>query len=179
MNLKEFFQVINHRFRNAQLTENNLVKADLINWADEPIGGVLYEIGDSPMIKGVECYIGNKVYTWGDTVSELSGEVKTLSDILSILRGLLESKNQMEIIDDHAANVLIESVTVDNTNTVTIENYKNNNTKEYHVTINATFSCVVNSATMDHALTKFKDRLKFPDNIQCKINSESVEIKYT
>ena len=34
-----------------------------------------------------------------------------------------------------------------------------------------------NKLTIEQIM-EFKDRLKFPDNIQYKINSESVEIKY-
>lgn len=178
MQFKEFVKVINHRFRNAREIELDLVQADIINWADEVIGQVKYKTGIDPIILGIECNIQNAVYQWGETISESPGISKSLSEICSILRGLLESRTQVEIITDTEANVLIESTKQNNTPiTSVVESYRNNK-KEYHVTINATFSCVVNSATMDRALTEFKDRLKFSDNIQYKINSESVEIKY-
>lgn len=178
MQFKEFLKVIDHRFRNAREIGSDVVQADIINWADEVIGQVKYKTGTAPVVLGIECNIQNAAYRWGENISETPCASKSLSEICSILRGLLESRNQVEIITDTEANVLIASAK-QNVPPITsvVESYKNNK-KEYHVTINATFSCVVNSTTMDHALAEFKDRLKFPDNIQYMINDESVEIKY-
>lgn len=178
MHIKEFFDEIEHRFRNARVLDDNMVQADLIDWSDEYIGKMLYEIKDTQQVKGIECYIGDITYAWGQNISDAPTQPKTFNEILSILRGLLESRNQVEIITDTEANVLIESAKQTSSPiTSIVEPYKNS-TKEYHVTINATFSGVVNSTTMDRALVEIKDRLKFLDHVQYKINSESVEIKY-
>lgn len=182
MHIKEFFNEIGHRFRNARVLDDNAVQADLINWADEYIGKVLYEIKDTQQVKGIECYVGDITYAWGQNISDTKTQPKTFHEVLSIIRGLLESRNQVEIITDTEADVLIESAKLTKSPsspiTSTVEPYKNNNNKEYLVTINATISGVVNSTTMDRALTEIKDRLKFPDHVQYKINSESVETKY-
>lgn len=179
MHIKEFFNEIRHRFRNARVLDDNIVQADLINWADEYIGKVLYEIKDTQQVKGIECYIGDITYAWGQNISNTKTQPKTFHEILGIIRGLLESRNQVEIITDTEANVIIESAKLSSSPiTSIVEPYKNNNDQEYLVTINATISGVVNSTTMDHALAEIKDRLKFSDHVQYKINSESVEIKY-
>lgn len=177
MHIKEFFGEIGHRFRNARVLDDNMAQADLINWANECIGKMLYEIKDTQQVKGIECYVGDITYAWGQNISDAQTQSKTFNEILSILRGLLESRNQVEIITDTEANVIIESAKQTSSPiTSIIEPYKNSNT--YNVAINVTFSGIINSTTMDAALSEFRDRLKFQNNIQYKIVNETVEISY-
>lgn len=180
MHIKDFFDTIDHKFRNAHVLDNDLVEADLINYANEVTGKLLYEIKDQQQVKGIECYIGERVYAWGEPISDTTVETKTFTEILSIIRGLLESKTLVEIIDDTEAERLINSYKapepkIDVPGTAVTEKQSGN---QYIVNINVTFSCITKSTTMDNALSEFRDRLKLPDNVQYTITNESVEISY-
>jgi hypothetical protein len=180
MHIKDFFNTIDHKFRNARVLDNDRVEADLINYANEVIGKLLYEIKDQQQVKGIECYIGAKNYTWGEPISDDVSETKTFPEILSIIRGLLESKTLVEIIDDREAEKLINSYkTSDSKIDVPASNSPVSGAdNQYIVSINVTFSGIAKSATMNDALSEFRDRLKLPNNIQYKITNESVEINY-
>lgn len=173
MHIKDFFNIIQHRFRNAHVLDDDMVEADLINHADEIIGKLLYEIKNDQEVKGIECYIGDKNYAWGETISDCASIPKTFTEILSIIRGLLESKNTVELLDDSEAEKIIDSYKTTDIPTVEV-----GEGKEYTVSISVTFSSISKSATMDAALAELRGRLKLPNNVQYKITNESVEIKH-
>jgi hypothetical protein len=104
---------------------------------------------------------------------------KNFAEILSIIRGLLESKTLYETIDDDEAKKLIDSYNASDDKTLAPEVTSTTDAnKEYIVNINVTFSGVSKLATMDAALNEFRGRLKLPNNVQYKITNESVEIKH-
>jgi hypothetical protein len=180
MHIKDFFDTIDHKFRNARVLDDDRVEADLIDYTNEIIGKLLYEFRGQQQVKGIECYIGDKIYAWGEPISDNVFETKTFPDILSIIRGLLESKTLVEIIDDTEAEKIINSYKTSEpkTDASVVVPSKNQSGNQYTVNINVTFSGIVKSTTMDHALSEFRDRLKLPDNVQYTITNESVEISY-
>lgn len=178
MHIKDFFNTIQHRFRNAHVLDNGMVAADLLNHGDDCIGKFLYDL-EQQHIKGIECYTGDKIYAWGESISDNNPMTKNFAEILSIVRGLLESKTLYETIDDDEAKNLIDSYSTSDDEILVPEVTSTADAnKEYIVNINVTFSGVSKLATMDAALNEFRGRLKLPNNVQYKITNESVEIKH-
>jgi hypothetical protein len=175
MHIKDFFNTIDHKFRNARVLDNNRVEADLINYANEVIGKLLYEIKEQKQVKGIECYIGAKNYTWGEPISDDVSETKTFPEILSIIRGLLESKTLVEIIDDHEAEKLIDkykTLEKDFNTTSSVKTSKNTNL--YRVQFDIAIDFKINANNMDDALTKALKNLDMPNNLKYKITKETV-----
>lgn len=165
MKLREFVKAINHRFRDAVSIDNAVVSATLINWADDPIGTVVYNTDTQDVLK--------ITVPVGDDVCEWDGEGST-QEVMSVLIGLIESTTQH--LDETDLDQVVDQFT---STTPKIQPQESSSAKTgYNVSINATFTMVVDSTTMDAALAELKGRLKFPDSVQYTINKESVEKNY-
>ena len=166
MKLKEFFKSIDHRFRDATPLEGTVVSATLINWSNDPVGTVVYDIESQDVLK-ITVPVGDITHEWDSTGSS--------SEIMGLLLGQIESTTQhLDELDlDRVVEQFTSAPAVQQSPTPTP-----GTPTGYTVNITATFTAVVDSTTMDAALADVKGRLKFPDSVQYKINKESVEKHY-
>jgi hypothetical protein len=164
MKLKEFVKSIDHRFRDAVPIDGTVVSATLINWSNDPIGTVVYDIESQDVLK-ITVPVGDDTHEWDGTGSS--------SGIMSLLLGQIESTTQH--LDELDLDRVVEQFTAA---PVPIVQQSPATQTGYTVNITATFTMGVDSATMDDALVEAKGRLKFPDSVEYKINKESVEKYY-
>jgi len=166
MKLKEFVKSIDHRFRDAVPINGTMVSATLINWSNDPVGTVVYDIESQDVLK-ITVSVGNDTHEWDGTGN--------ISNIMSLLIGQIESTTQH--LDELDLDRVVAQFTTTPTPTVQPSPVIGTQTG-YTVNITATFTAVVDSTTMDAALADVKGRLKLPDSVQYKINKESVEKYY-
>jgi hypothetical protein len=168
MKLKEFFKSIDHRFRDAAPLEGTVVSATLINWSNDPVGTVVYDTESQDVLK-ITVPVGDTTHDWDGSGSS--------SEIMGLLIGQIESTTQH--LDRLELDRVVEQFTA--APVPSVQQSPTPTTGKptgYTVNITATFTAVVDSATMDAALAEAKGRLKFPDHVQYKINKESVEKYY-
>ena len=163
MKLKEFFKSIDHRFRDAVSIDGAVVSATLINWSDDPIGTAVYNVDTQEVLK-ITVTIDDTAHEWDGTGS--------ISKIMGLLLGQIESTTQ------HLDELDLDRVVEQFTTALAPSAPSSTDCIGYTVNITATFTMVVDSATMDSALAEAKGRLKFPNSVQYKINKESVEKYY-
>jgi hypothetical protein len=164
MKLKEFVKSIDHRFRDAVPVEGTVVAATLINWSNDPVGTAVYDTESQDVLK-ITVSVGDDTHEWDGTGN--------ISEIMSLLIGQIESTTQH--LDELDLDRVVEQFTAA---PVPVVQESSATQIGYTVNITATFTMVVDSATMDAALSEAKGRLKFPDHVQYKINKESVEKCY-
>jgi hypothetical protein len=164
MKLKEFVKSIDHRFRDVVPINGTVVAATLINWSNDPVGTAVYDTESQDVLK-ITVSVGDDTHEWDGAGNS--------SEIMSLLIGQIESTTQH--LDELDLDRVVEQFTA--APVPAVQESPATQTG-YTVNITATFSMIVDSATMDAALNEFRGRLKLPNNVQYKITNESVEIKH-